>query len=145
MPELHVTRRPTELSLARYRAIPAGGSRKNLPDELLTPCWRRHKTGAGDVMGRLHWDKPSVTIRTEFFKPEKGRYLHPTEDRPITIREAARCMSIQDDFELPLDQKWTEIAKQIGNAVPPLLAQAIAQTLAEHLDAQVQRRQSQAA
>ncbi|MGF9755074.1 DNA cytosine methyltransferase [Microvirga sp. 0TCS3.31] len=131
MPELHVTRRPTELSLARYRAIPAGGSRKDLPDELLTPCWRRHKTGAGDVMGRLHWDKPSVTIRTEFFKPEKGRYLHPDEHRPITHAEAALIQGFSEDFQ------WcgtkTSIARQIGNAVPPPLAQAIADHVALRL------------
>ena len=87
--DLHITRVPTELSLARYRSIPAGGNRHDLPDHLLAPCWRKHKDGAGDVMGRLTWGKPSVTIRTEFFKPEKGRYLHPDENRPITHAEAA--------------------------------------------------------
>ena len=76
MPGGHGTRRPTDLSLARYRAIPAGGSRKDLPDELLTPCWRKHTSGAGDVMGRLIGTS-LVTIRTEFFKPEKGRYCIP--------------------------------------------------------------------
>jgi DNA (cytosine-5)-methyltransferase 1 len=86
------------------------------------------------VFGRLYWNRPAFTIRTEFFKPEKGRYLHPAEDRPITIREAARCMSFPDDFVLPSDQKWTEIARQIGNAVPPKLAHAIADTLAKHMD-----------
>ena len=50
---------------------------------LLPACWKRHKTGSGDVMGRLRWDQPSVTIRisTEFHKLEKRRYLHPTEHR----------------------------------------------------------------
>ncbi len=72
--ELHVTRRPTAHSLARYREIPPGGNRHDLPPHLSTASWLRHTTGSGDVMGRLVWDKPSVTIRTEFFKPEKGRY-----------------------------------------------------------------------
>lgn len=85
-------------------------------------------------MGRLYWDRPAVTIRTEFYKPEKGRYLHPTEDRPITIREAARCMSFPDDFVFPAGEKWTEVARQIGNAVPPLLAQRIAEAIAVALD-----------
>jgi DNA (cytosine-5)-methyltransferase 1 len=126
--DLHVTRRPTELSMRRYEAIPPGGNRTNLPDELLTPCWRRHKSGAGDVMGRLTWDKPAVTIRTEFYKPEKGRYLHPTEHRPITHAEAALIQGFDEDFQ------WcgtkVSIARQIGNAVPPPLAQAIADHLA---------------
>lgn len=124
---VHVTRRPTALSLARYRAIPPGGNRMNLPDELLTPCWRRHRSGSGDVMGRLTWDKPAVTIRTEFYKPEKGRYLHPTEDRPITHAEAALIQGFAEDFEFCGSK--SSIARQIGNAVPPPLAAAIARHL----------------
>ena len=50
-------------------------------------------------MGRLSWDKPSVTIRTEFFKPEKGRYLHPTEPRALTHHEAARIRGFPDDYQ----------------------------------------------
>jgi DNA (cytosine-5)-methyltransferase 1 len=69
-------------------------------------------------------DRPAFTIRTEFYKPEKGRYLHPQQHRPITQREAARLQSFPDDFIF----KGTkiEIAKQIGNAVPPLLAARVA-------------------
>lgn len=129
--DLHVTRRPTALSLERYRAIPAGGSRRDLPDHLLTPCWRNHKSGAGDVMGRLAWNKPSVTIRTEFFKPEKGRYLHPAENRPITHAEAALIQSFPEEF-LWCGTK-VSIARQIGNAVPPALSQAVAEHLAKRL------------
>lgn len=130
--ELHLTRNPTNVSMRRYKAIPPGGNRKDLPDELSTPGWRKHRTGAGDVMGRLWLDRPSVTIRTEFFKPEKGRYLHPTEHRPITHLEAARIQGFPDDF------RWygskTEIAKQIGNAVPVGLARAIGEHLLRWLD-----------
>jgi len=57
------------------------------------------------------WDRPAFTIRTEFYKPEKGRYLHPSEHRPITVREAARCMSFPDDFEFPEDQPMTTVAQ----------------------------------
>jgi DNA (cytosine-5)-methyltransferase 1 len=91
---------------------------------LSTESWDKHKSGAGDVMGRLRSGRPSVTIRTEFFKPEKGRYLHPKEDRPITHYEAARIQGF------PLDFKWcgskVAIARQIGNAVPIPLGRAIA-------------------
>ncbi|MFR9724532.1 DNA cytosine methyltransferase [Streptomyces sp. MS19] len=149
--DLHVARRPWDLSLARYRAIPPGGNRKDLtglffkkdhrgeirlsgdPDYarvrgeetyLSTKSWDNHNSGSGDVMGRLRDDRPSVTIRTEFYKPEKGRYLHPTDDRPITHFEAALIQGFPEDF------RWcgskTDIARQIGNAVPVGLGRAIA-------------------
>lgn len=125
--DLHFGRNPTELSQKRYRHVPAGGNRfdlqRNAPE--LTPnCWIKKKSGGTDLFGRLWWDRPSVTIRTEFFKPEKGRYLHPVEHRPITHREAARLMGFPDDFVFYGSK--TEIARQIGNAVPPALAEAIA-------------------
>jgi DNA (cytosine-5)-methyltransferase 1 len=139
----HNPRNPRPESIVRYKHVPHdGGNRFQMQDgldaeglgHLVPACWRNKPSGTTDVFGRLYWKRPAFTIRTEFYKPEKGRYLHPTEDRPITIREAARCMSLPDDFVLPADQKWTEIAKQIGNAVPPLLAQAIAAELARRLD-----------
>jgi len=139
----HIGRNPRPDTIVRYRHVPRdGGDRFQMQDALdaaglghLVPrCWRNKPTGTTDVFGRLYWDRPAYTIRTEFYKPEKGRYLHPEEDRPITIREAARCMSFTDDFVFPEDQKWTEIAKQIGNAVPPVLARAIAGAVADALD-----------
>ncbi|MBD9699182.1 DNA cytosine methyltransferase [Flavimobilis sp. GY10621] len=98
---------------------------------LSTPSWDRHDAGSGDVMGRLRLDHPSVTIRTEFFKPEKGRYLHPTEDRPITHYEAAKLQGFPDDFVWHGSK--TEIAKQIGNAVPVPLGRAIAGAIYNYL------------
>jgi DNA (cytosine-5)-methyltransferase 1 len=131
--ELHLTRDVSKLSRRRFEAIPPGGNRTNLPDRLLAPCWRGHTTGSGDVMGRLHWDRPSVTIRTEFFKPEKGRYLHPTSHRPITHHEAARLQTFPDDY-LWVGSK-TSIGRQIGNAVPVGLARAVAQHLLNQMRA----------
>ncbi|MFE2360622.1 DNA cytosine methyltransferase [Streptomyces virginiae] len=152
--ELHIGRNPKPLSIARYMAIPPGGNRKDLrgkwftveetgavqvfdvpnPPGVTTPVeylstesWDRHKNGTGDVMGRLRTSAPSVTIRTEFFKPEKGRYLHPTELRPITHFEAARIQGFPRGF------RWcgtkNEIATQIGNAVPIPLGTAIASAI----------------
>src|SRR3954468_17625580 len=89
-------------------------------------CWLNKPTGSTDVFGRLVWERPSVTIRTEFYKPEKGRYLHPEADRPITVREAARLMTFPDSFVLPEGQSMTSVGRQLGNAVPPLLARQIA-------------------
>lgn len=98
---------------------------------LSTDSWDAHDAGAGDVMGRMHKDSPSVTIRTEFFKPEKGRYLHPTDQRPITHYEAAMLQGFPEDF-LWCGSK-TAIAKQIGNAVPIPLGTAIASSIYEYL------------
>jgi DNA (cytosine-5)-methyltransferase 1 len=88
-------------------------------------------------MGRLWSDRPSVTIRTEFYKPEKGRYLHPKADRPITHYEAALLQGF------PPKYKWVgskvQIARQIGNAVPVGLATAIAGELYRYLSATASR------
>ncbi|TFD25164.1 DNA cytosine methyltransferase [Cryobacterium lyxosi] len=129
--ELHFGRNYRQLSLDRFDAIPPGGNRFNLPDDLKSPCWRRHTTGSGDVMGRLHWDKPSVTIRTEFFKPEKGRYLHPTARRAITHYEAAILQGFPPQHKFVGSK--SAIARQIGNAVPIPLGAAIARSLEARL------------
>jgi DNA (cytosine-5)-methyltransferase 1 len=127
--DLHVRRNPTDKSIERYKAVPPGGNRfdleENRPD--ITPdCWKRKDSGGTDLFGRLWWDRPSVTIRTEFYKPEKGRYLHPEEHRAITLREGARLQSFPDDFEFRGTAR-VHVGRQIGNAVPPLLAEAIAE------------------
>ena len=139
--DLHFGRNPTPLSLARYAVIPRGGNRRDLEGRyadihgvrtyLSTSSWDAHRSGTADVMGRLHADRPSVTIRTEFFKPEKGRYLHPSENRPITHYEAALIQDFPDHY------RWhgtkTEIARQIGNAVPVGLSCALAGAIHAHL------------
>jgi DNA (cytosine-5)-methyltransferase 1 len=156
--QLHIGRNPEPISQARYQVIPRGGNRKDLRQKwftvtergdirifdvekpagvtttvryLSTASWDNHTTGTGDVMGRLRLGEPSVTIRTEFFKPEKGRYLHPTEPRPITHYEAARIQGF------PLEFRWcgskTDIARQIGNAVPIPLGKAIASAIHAYL------------
>jgi DNA (cytosine-5)-methyltransferase 1 len=147
--DLHIGRNPTPLSLERYKHVPPGGGRFDLPDHLLSRCWREKKTGTTDVMGRMRWDAPSLTIRTEFYKPEKGQYLHPQwepgakghrVDRPITHREAALLQSFPEEFV------WCgskiQVARQIGNAVPPMLAEAIARHLKPYLRGTVRPRKA---
>lgn len=138
--DLHFGRTPRPMSLERYNHVPPGGGRFDLPDHLLPRCWREKKSGTTDVMGRMRWDAPSLTIRTEFFKPEKGQYLHPQWDakrpelrlnRVITHREAARLQDFPDDF-LWCGSK-IQIARQIGNAVPGGLAAAIARHVKHYL------------
>lgn len=140
--DIHFGRNPVQQSLDRYDWIPPGGGRFDLPDELLPRCWREKPTGTTDVMGRMRWDAPSLTIRTEFFKPEKGQYLHPqwikkgsrkNTNRVITHYEASLLQDFPPDFE------WcgtkTQIAKQIGNAVPAGLASAIARHIRPKVEA----------
>lgn len=140
MPEIHFGRNPTAISLERYDHVPPGGGRFDLPDHLLPKCWADKSSGTTDVMGRMRWDAPSLTIRTEFFKPEKGAYLHPQWDaddparrvnRVITHQEAALIQTFPESFV------WcgskTDIARQIGNAVPPLLAQRLAKVVLDRI------------
>ncbi|RAN99780.1 DNA (cytosine-5-)-methyltransferase [Micromonospora saelicesensis] len=128
---LDFARRYTEISVERMRSIPPEGDRRSLPAHLLAPCWVGRTDGM-DVFARLRWDRPSVTIRTEFFKPEKGRYLHPEEHRALSHHEAALLQGFKDDF------KWCgtkiQIARQIGNAVPVELAAGLAKHIAATLD-----------
>lgn len=128
--DLHWSRNYTQLSKDRFAVIPVGGNRRDLEahPHLMAPCWTKHKTGSGDVMGRLHWGRPSVTIRTEFFKPEKGRYIHPEEHRAITHYEAALLQGFGPTHRFVGSR--TEIARQIGNAVPIPLGTAIGRLLA---------------
>ena len=129
--ELHVTPVASPVSMARYAAIKPGGGRRDLPKHLKLPAWRGSYTGASDVLGRLRWDQPSVTVRTEFFRPEKGRFLHPDEDRPLSHYEAALIQGFPESY------LWcgsrAAIARQIGNAVPVPLAKAVAAHLLRHL------------
>jgi DNA (cytosine-5)-methyltransferase 1 len=138
--DLHVTRNYDLTSLIRYAHIAPGQGRLHLPVELQYPCWRRHTRGQSDVLGRLRWDEPAVTVRTEFFRPEKGRFLHPQWEnggeqinRALTHAEAAVVQGF-DDRHVWCGTK-AEIARQIGNAVPPPLATAIAHVVAERLAA----------
>jgi DNA (cytosine-5)-methyltransferase 1 len=138
--DLHFGRNPMQLSLARYHAIPDEGMNRfdlqRIAPELTPQCWINKKSGGTDLFGRLWWDRPAFTIRTEFFKPEKGRYLHPQQHRPITHREAARLQSFPDNFRFCGTK--IEIAKQIGNAVPPLLASHVARCVATLLIGQAE-------
>lgn len=129
---LHIGRNPTKKSLQRYKHIPPGGNRFNLPKELTPKCWIKKTKGGTDLFGRLRWEGQAYTIRTEFFKPEKGCYLHPEAHRPITHREAARFQTFPDDFVFAGSN--TQIARQIGNAVPPLFAKNVALAVLDLLE-----------
>jgi DNA (cytosine-5)-methyltransferase 1 len=127
---LHYAPEPSELALKRMKIIPEGGNKNDvmrIAPDLAPPSWWSTRGEAADVWGRMLWDKPSNTLRTCFQNPSKGRYIHPDQDRVISLREAARLHSIVDSWHfhgLP-----TQIARQIGNSVPPLLGRAIARAV----------------
>jgi len=120
-------------NLARIRCIPEGGGREHLPLHLELPCHvsnRKHRHL--DTYGRLAWDKPSVTITARFDSFTRGRFGHPTEDRTITLREGARLQSFPDSFKFFGNRE--EVARQIGNAVPPKLGTAIGLSIVNALE-----------
>jgi DNA (cytosine-5)-methyltransferase 1 len=111
------------------RAIPAdGGGRLDLPLDQQLAC-HRDFDGFKDVYGRMRWDQPAPTITGGCHNPSKGRFLHPTEDRAITLREAALLQGFPPEYHFSLDRGKIAAAAMIGNAVPPDLAAAQAATL----------------
>jgi len=105
--------------LARIRRIPRdGGSRKALGEDDQLPCHKRSE-GFNDVYGRMAWDDVSPTITGGCINPSKGRFLHPEQDRAITLREAALLQSFPPNYEFPLDRGKYAVARMIGNALPP--------------------------
>jgi DNA (cytosine-5)-methyltransferase 1 len=104
---------------ARIRRVPRnGGSRSALPSRL---CLRCHKDSNGfkDVYGRMAWDQPAPTITTGCFNPSKGRFLHPTAHRAITMREAALLQTFPRKYQFPARLGKVRLATMIGNALPP--------------------------
>ncbi len=101
------------------RAIPRdGGSRSALPNSLQLEC-HKSNTGFHDVYGRMAWNKPAPTITTGCINPSKGRFLHPTQTRAISLREAALLQSFPARYRFNAKEGRYPIARLIGNALPP--------------------------
>lgn len=116
----HCSSSLSDLLLQRIQATPHnGGSRTDWPENLVLNC---HKTFKGhtDVYGRMKWDEPSPTLTVKCFSLSNGRFGHPEQDRAISLREAAALQTFPDDYIFYGNIQ--EIGKQIGNAVPVLLA-----------------------
>jgi len=96
-----------------------GGSRSALGKKKQLKC-HRDCTGFKDVYGRMAWDKVAPTITGGCVNPSKGRFLHPDQDRAITLREAALLQSFPADYFFSLDNGKFAAALMIGNAFPPL-------------------------
>ena len=134
---LHRSSRLSSLNRRRIRASLPGGTWEDWPDEIVAPC---HKKEGGQswqsVYGRMTWDEPSPTITTQFYRYGTGRFGHPEQDRALSLREGALLQSFPPDYEFvsPSDPvEITPVGRLIGNAVPVLLARAIAQSIKAHL------------
>lgn len=135
---LHRSSRLSPLNRQRIQASKPGGTWEDWPDEIVAPC---HKKEGGRswqaVYGRMEWDEPSPTITTQFYRYGTGRFGHPKQDRAISLREGALLQSFPPDYEFvpPNDPvEFTPVGRLIGNAVPVLLAQAIARSIKAHLE-----------
>jgi DNA (cytosine-5)-methyltransferase 1 len=113
--------------LALMASLPDGGSARKLADP---PEWFRNTRSFPDTFCRLWWNRPCTTITSKFDTPSSSRCIHPKAVRALTIREAARIQSFPDDYVLV----GSRVSKntQVGNAVPPLLAAALASSIAAH-------------
>jgi len=135
---LHRSRGVGEKNLRRLKATREGGSWKDWDEDLQLAC---HKREGGRsfraVYGRMSWDEPSPVITTQCLGIGNGRFGHPDQDRAISIREAAMLQSFPPDFDfVPEGQEASGVtlARQIGNAVPPRLGEAVARSIREHLN-----------
>jgi len=121
----HVATRHSAVALKRLAMIPPNAGKEVLPEDQLT------KSIYSGTWTRMRKDEVAVTITTRFDTPSSGKFTHPYLNRAITVREAARIQSFPDDFVF-IGNKGSQM-KQVGNAVPPLLAKAIAQTIMDDI------------
>jgi DNA (cytosine-5)-methyltransferase 1 len=130
----HQRARVTEVNIRRFSHVPQGGGWQDIPEALRLPCHRNVDTSSGgwpDVYGRLRWDGQCPTITGGFDSFTRGRYGHPLFDRPLTPREAARLQGFPDSFVFRGTR--ADIRSQIGNAVPPPLAEAVGREIIRSL------------
>lgn len=128
----HKADKLSEINLKRIRAIKEGQGRNSLPEELQLACQKKNNGHRHlDTYGRMAWDQPSPTITARFDSFSRGRFGHPVLDRTITLREGARLQTFPDTFTFVGNK--VEVARQIGNAVPPVLAERIAEKVKEAL------------
>ena len=124
MPEKRTSR-----IMGLIRRIPKdGGSRTDLSESDQLDCHKRCN-GFKDVYGRMAWGEVAPTITGGCFNPSKGRFLHPEEDRAITMREAALLQGLPRRYKFPVIDSKSAVAGMIGNALPPPFATAHARMI----------------
>ncbi len=135
---LHCCWRLSELNQKRINASIPGGSWRDWPKVLLPECYKKEsgKTYSA-VYGRMSWNKPAPTLTTQFYSYGTGRFGHPEQDRALSLREGALLQTFPESylFSEPNEEViFTRIGRHIGNAVPPLLAEAIGKSIRSHLE-----------
>lgn len=129
----HTTFKLSDLDLEMIRPVPQGGSWKDIPAETVQKSKRLSritKTGGRTTLyGRIDYSKPSYTITTYFNRPGNGTYVHPIHQRVLSVREAARLQSFPDDYVFYGNK--SDMLKQVGNAVPVLLAYNLGKAIRE--------------
>ncbi|RQV97092.1 DNA cytosine methyltransferase [bacterium] len=118
------------------RSIPKdGGSRKDAAHRFQLACHKKCN-GFKDVYGRMAWDEAAPTITGGCVNPSKGRFLHPEEDRCITLREAALLQTFPKRYRFSLRRGKFPAAEMIGNALPPEFVRRQALAVLKHLDSE---------
>jgi DNA (cytosine-5)-methyltransferase 1 len=125
----HIASAVTEINLRRLRATPPGGGHADWPDELRLACHKNH-SGHSDVYGRMHADGPAPVLTTKCTSISNGRFGHPYANRPISVREAASLQTFPRTFIFEGGIK--SASRQVGNAVPVLLAQQMGEAFLRH-------------
>jgi DNA (cytosine-5)-methyltransferase 1 len=135
---LHRASKLSDLNRKRIIATPKdGGSAKHWDRDLLPPCFKKKKGRSykATVYGRMKWDEPAPTMTTHCHTLGTGRFGHPSQNRAISLREAARFQTFPDDYRFEDSGKLntSRTARHIGNAVPVRLGQVIARSIKAHL------------
>ena len=120
------------------KASKPGGTWRDWPDGLVANCHRK-RSGKSyrNVYGRMIWDAPAPTITTGCFSFGRGRYGHPVQNRVLSLREAAMLQTFPADYQFVAAEdpvSFERIGRQIGNAVPVALGEAIAMSVAKHIE-----------
>lgn len=110
-----------------------GGSRHDIPKSYWLECHKRHEGSYRDVYGRMRWDDVAPTMTGGCHNPSKGRFIHPVEDRAITLREAALLQTFPRNYYFSLDNGKDSVALMIGNALPPEFIKRHAKEYLRHL------------
>jgi DNA (cytosine-5)-methyltransferase 1 len=135
---LHRARAITDINLQRIRASKPGGTWEDWPEHLQLACHRKTSGSSyKSVYGRMQWDKPSGTITTQAHNFGTGRFGHPEQDRPMSLRELAILQSFPEHYKFVEDSadiEFNPLGRLIGNAVPVKLGVAIGMSLVKHLD-----------
>lgn len=134
---LHKAARLSEINSKRIKASQPGGTWRDWPEELRAEC---HKRDSGrsypSVYGRMEWDKPAPTMTTLCYGYGNGRFGHPTQDRGISLREAALLQTFPIDYQFtenPEKSSFRCVGRMIGNAVPVRLGEIIGLSLRSHI------------